>query len=62
VGFGTLSVPALVLTNASSFPVPPVFALQQMIFSVFFFLGVLAMGLAFWDTGIKQIAYWLGFR
>ena len=60
--FGTITVPVMLAVNASSFPPLIIYAPQQMIFGFFFFLGFNAAGLAFWNTGIRQIAYWLGIR
>jgi hypothetical protein len=62
VTLGTMTVPVLLALNASAFPNLLFFAPQQMIFAFFLFLGFSAAGLAFWNTGIKQIAYWLGIR
>jgi hypothetical protein len=62
VAFGTMTVPVLLAVNASVVPNLLVFAPQQIVFAFFFFLGFNAAVLAFWNTGLKQVAYWLGIR
>ena len=59
VMFGMAST--LVLMAAYWQRFPALLLVSQVIFG-FFFLGAAAAGLVFWNTGIRQIAGWLGFR
>ncbi len=59
---GTATVPIMLAIHPEGFPPLLIFGLQQIIFAFFFFLGTLAAGLAFWEAGIRQIAYWIGIR